>query len=573
VVQIIRSIHKFELIYKMKTLFISLCLIISFCQSNEIFAQSNTYDYENLKSNIDFCSFHTDEEIFKKVSLLHELSKSEINSGITDKTTIDGATVGLILLNHEKRDSAIKAFLNIDTLSSAYYDVMLKDAELLNNWARATFMMGKYDLAASFEKDAYKFYDMIIFEASKNQSKAKSTNTPKPFWNLEKNEHKNELLFYISVGENKLGINPLYLAISDFIGRYDTVDYKAHTVIEKKIADILVQIVYDYVKEENIAQLEACYPYLTPIFKANYIDIVETAIDNGKVEIVSFFIKKHFPMDVLVRGYSFLHMAAKKWDIPIMDLLVKNNINVNVKDEIFGDAPVISAMLALNSESTVDNKKQCLETIKFLQSKGAVIQFYRNNGAPNESFHRVCEARYLPLIEFLVNNGAGLVINEYCLGVPAYFAYPREDNNYEPIKYLIDNGADICVKRFSSLPEPFLNYIISMNCTDEFFKYALGKCPNVDCADDRGRAPLHEAVYKNKLSYVNMLIDKNANVNIKDKFDNTPLHLAVENNYSELVTILIDKGADKNIQNYYKETPLDIAKKKNNKDLIKLLKN
>ena len=131
-----------------------------------------------------------------------------------------------------------------------------------------------------------------------------------------------------------------------------------------------------------------------------------------------------------------------------VDLLVKNNINVNVKDEIFGDAPVISAMLALNSESTVDNKKQCLETIKFLQSKGAVIQFYRNNGAPNESFHRVCEARYLPLIEFLVNNGAGLVINEYCLGVPAYFAYPREDNNYEPIKYLIDNGADICVKRF-----------------------------------------------------------------------------------------------------------------------------
>jgi ankyrin repeat protein len=68
-----------------------------------------------------------------------------------------------------------------------------------------------------------------------------------------------------------------------------------------------------------------------------------------------------------------------------------------------------------------------------------------------------------------------------------------------------------------------------------------------------GYAALHEAVYKCRIDWVELLLQRGANVNVKVKGDNilsprTPLHCAIEEADADMVCYLLTHGADPSIE-------------------------
>jgi len=114
-------------------------------------------------------------------------------------------------------------------------------------------------------------------------------------------------------------------------------------------------------------------------------------------------------------------------------------------------------------------------------------------------------------------------------------AYPIRNDDFEMLKLLVENGADI-------------NGMVG--------KYIY---------------PLHVAVKHNRFECLQYMIEKGANINVKDHFDETPLHYAVWDRNYEIAKFLIEKGADINAKNANGYTPLHVTAYVNDVNIAKLL--
>ena len=97
--------------------------------------------------------------------------------------------------------------------------------------------------------------------------------------------------------------------------------------------------------------------------------------------------------------------------------------------------------------------------------------------------------------------------------------YAINFDNYENVKLLLDNGADVNAK------------------------------------DNEGKTPLYWAVEMGKYEIVKLLLEHGADVDIKDNDGHTPLHFAIDNYKCEIANFLLDYVADVNARN----TPLQRA--------------
>ena len=72
---------------------------------------------------------------------------------------------------------------------------------------------------------------------------------------------------------------------------------------------------------------------------------------------------------------------------------------------------------------------------------------------------------------------------------------------------------------------------------------------------------------------VNCLIARNLDINAQDNYRETPLHEAVRRDHLEVVKVLIVAGADINIQGWVREreTVLQAAINNNSSDVVRLL--
>ena len=149
------------------------------------------------------------------------------------------------------------------------------------------------------------------------------------------------------------------------------------------------------------------------------------------------------------------------------------------------------------------------------------------------------------------------------------------------LKLLIDAGANL------SWPASALNNLmfdgclsrIIENADDELLEYALqnGAKPNASsCYGDSCTYPLAEAVKKNNMDAVRILLKHGCDVNYQDPYKANALMIAMKNNNSKLVDLLLQYGAD-----IYKEgndgttletkTPLEYAKTINNREILALV--
>ncbi|KAK9171252.1 Ankyrin repeats (3 copies) family protein [Cryptosporidium meleagridis] len=89
--------------------------------------------------------------------------------------------------------------------------------------------------------------------------------------------------------------------------------------------------------------------------------------------------------------------------------------------------------------------------------------------------------------------------------------------------------------------------------------------------DEDERTLLHNAVSKNKLFIVELLISKGANVNTFDDNKWSPLHSCCSSGYFEIAKLLLENGADCSAKTSSGCTPLHYAASKGHEDIVKLI--
>lgn len=74
--------------------------------------------------------------------------------------------------------------------------------------------------------------------------------------------------------------------------------------------------------------------------------------------------------------------------------------------------------------------------------------------------------------------------------------------------------------------------------------------PNMTTVDMEDVSALHIAVYRNRISIINLLLKYNVNLDVEDWTRRTPLMTAIQEKNSYVVNLLLEAGADPNIDRY-----------------------
>ncbi|XP_044595982.1 putative ankyrin repeat protein RF_0381 [Cotesia glomerata] len=251
-----------------------------------------------------------------------------------------------------------------------------------------------------------------------------------------------------------------------------------------------------------------------------------------------------------------LHLAVSKGNKKIVELLLKNNADINIEancldsdedpkysvvQEYFNRTPLLLAIAQENKE-----------IVELLIKNNADVNLKTSNG--ESALGLALKSNNKELIEMLLT--AGVDINLHSENVTSLH-WAVANNNYAVAEYLINHGSD--VNTVCHYPPR------------EFF--------NTCCS------PLHVAVKNQNIKMVELLLRNNADVNVKancdettpcyvpmrDYFNRTPLHIAVDKEDKTIVKILIKHKADVNLTTKTGETALGIAVKKKNLGLIKIL--
>src|SRR5262249_28579814 len=84
---------------------------------------------------------------------------------------------------------------------------------------------------------------------------------------------------------------------------------------------------------------------------------------------------------------------------------------------------------------------------------------------------------------------------------------------------------------------------------------------------------IQEAILKNNLDLLKVLIQSPVDLNLKDASGNTPLISAILNNKTDIAIYLIEKGADLHLPGLYDQTPFMLTCDKKMKELYPYLIN
>lgn len=92
------------------------------------------------------------------------------------------------------------------------------------------------------------------------------------------------------------------------------------------------------------------------------------------------------------------------------------------------------------------------------------------------------------------------------------------------------------------------------------------------CTKKEKMSPLHQAVYKDSLQMVQLLLNNNADINLQNIFGVTPINEATYHGRTKILKTLLAKDARSiNTPNKHRLTPLHVAMKKNHIDIVELL--
>ena len=303
------------------------------------------------------------------------------------------------------------------------------------------------------------------------------------------------------------------------------------------------------------------------------------AVINNDLDEVKYFVSRGADVNAKNENDSTpLHLAQ---DVEITKLLLDNGADINAQDED-GDTPLHVAQDEKIAEELIKHyadmhKKNyygetplhlmdTLELVKCLINHGVNPIEKDNEGIiPLEHFKKVLtnlnDGEHKKEIESIVEFLTGPTLNAKLINA-------TEESDFNLVKELISNGADVNAKTFSGCP--VLIYANSPTIAEFLIEHGA----DVNHINSCGITPLHDAIFADNIEIVRVLIKHGANVNSNtipddaEPLDNyadkllyprkavTPLHWAVHKDTSIFAEILLENGADVNLVDATGQTPL-----------------
>ena len=279
-------------------------------------------------------------------------------------------------------------------------------------------------------------------------------------------------------------------------------------------------------------------------------------------------------------GNTALHYAAKMGHIGLVELLLKNGADVNLKNKFGMNETALEDCVAWFSFSVLhspgDFETKVVPIIHMLVKGGADV---------DESLRSAAFSRSVPLVQLLIDlappnavagkAGHDLLCNAVCggsVGVATLLLEKGADVNAcsdcdltalhcaawigheKVVETFLRYGAD--VEAVTWRGETPLMYAARRGHTLTA-KILLDHGANVEACDDGGGTALHAAVFENKESVIRILLEKGANINYKNMDGRTVLHcVTCRTSDLGILSWLLDKGADPNAKDEHDSTPL-----------------
>uniref|UniRef100_A0A1B6C1D9 Uncharacterized protein n=1 Tax=Clastoptera arizonana TaxID=38151 RepID=A0A1B6C1D9_9HEMI len=316
-----------------------------------------------------------------------------------------------------------------------------------------------------------------------------------------------------------------------------------------------------------------------------------------------------------------LHFAAYLGETEIIELLIKDGVDINYKNEngmsalhfavlpkshhCIDELPKISndGLNFENYEPRTDNyisqsrydygyKKQIFKRFhmfaecyhigltNYLTPQCAnKVSLQRQNSETN-SLHNVPNSEpkveNIKTIDILLKLGANLNTKLKCGKTPLLLAI--EYGHIENLKHLLKYEPDFYCK----IKDLFPLHLAAISNTDvlrlmvdvinskvEYNEIKLKELLNKKT--ENGLTPLHLSVKHNKIENMKLLLEKGAEVNSTCHSGHTPLHIAIKKLNTEAVALLLDFGADTNISTQDEKTSLILAIENDCLDIFNLI--
>ena len=307
---------------------------------------------------------------------------------------------------------------------------------------------------------------------------------------------------------------------------------------------------------ENLAQMLERIPELLEAARVGDAEQVETLLTAGT-----------FPDARNPDGAISLHRAAEAGHTDVVRLLVRAGENINA---LYGP----------------NNCGCCPAHLGYLAN-------VMMNGVSRKASYRFSDRSYSREIIDIIG---------YCGDTALLLAASSKNNNPEPVKLLIQAGADPSIpNKFGRTP---LHWAVSWTGEREqveLVNLLIQAGADVNAVDQFGATPLQFAAETGSVDSVKALINAGANVNFQDQpgdrstyqqvisallselvsaavdfnlpdqLGNAPLHDAALQGRVDVAQVLIEAGADVNATNNAGKTPLDLAKQQGHYSLADAL--
>ncbi|KAJ8665291.1 hypothetical protein QAD02_006953 [Eretmocerus hayati] len=263
---------------------------------------------------------------------------------------------------------------------------------------------------------------------------------------------------------------------------------------------------------------------------------LHTAIQGNNKEIIDVILSAHVtnskesnPVDD--RGFSHFHAACMRDDPSIVEIFLKNGVDVNTRINL--DSPDWANYTPLHF--AVENK--CLATVKLL------LRYQADINAKD------VKMGFTPLHLATVHFREEIVRELLCHGADIN---NKSRTGTTPLHIAASNATE---KESASLVKILISFHADVNCT-ELLKFST---------------PLHLATLHKNYEIIELLLKNGANVNAKERDGKTPLHtmalrdprkeldMELVESYRKIITALVDAGCDINLQDAYGRTPLHMS--------------
>ncbi|XP_066908001.1 serine/threonine-protein phosphatase 6 regulatory ankyrin repeat subunit B-like [Halyomorpha halys] len=250
-------------------------------------------------------------------------------------------------------------------------------------------------------------------------------------------------------------------------------------------------------------------------------------------------------------GRTPLHIAARKGQETIVNLLLARNASVDIRDA-YHDAAIHHAMMSKNLKIVI----QLLEYGANVNTKGATgntpfgLAISINSNNLNES-------------RIILNSIDTEMKNKHSEKIQTV-----EVDIINVMRTLIQRGADVNSK--NTYDQTALHEAAEIGY-DAVAGYLLSQNASLGIQDYICYAPLHRAANNLNIDVLKTLLDYGDNINRTGCNNITALHLAIERNNTKLTEFLLSNNADPNVMSEEGYTPLDVAFLKSSEEIINLL--